>query len=188
MKKLVALILVVVLAIALTVPALAATPADSIVAKLQELQTKYASNAAAVNQLDNAIAWLKTDPAAKEITSASATKIIASINSAVSTAASATALSQISTEDQAKIIADVRAAAAVLGWTVEINAGGVAAGFVVKDADGNVVAVGGTSNPIKQTGIDTSLLITLIIGITLLFGAAVIVAITTRNKRVANEA
>jgi len=182
-KKLIALTLILVLAFSFTIPALAASGGDSVRAKVQSLQGKFTS-AEAQKAISDALSWLAKDENRNSITAEQAATINSNIDAAVATAGTST-LANLSAADRDKIIGNINAAAAALGWNATLGTNNV---FTVTDADGKAVTSISVGNTIKQTGIDTTLLIIIIVGITLVFGAAVVVAVTTRNKRAANGA
>jgi len=184
MKKIITLTLVAIMLVAFAVPAMASAGDDILLAEIAKLEAQYADNAGAIKTLDDARIWLAENPG--QISVADANAMVAEIEKAVTTAGSATHISQLSTAQINSMIASITAAAKVIGWTVDLNASN--GNFTVKDADGNVVTTVATGNPIKATGIDAGMLIAIVVGVTILFGAAVIVSVVLRNKKNVIEA
>jgi len=171
--------------VAFAVPAMAADAKSILNAELDKLAALYTTGPA-VNAISQARQYLANNPNANDITVAQANAIAGNIQSAVTAAGSAKTWAELEASGQlAAVQGFVTAAAGQLGWTVAFGTGTTA--VTVRDADGNVV-LALTAGVIKQTGIDSTMLITIIVGITALFGAAVVVAVVTRKKRVVNEA
>jgi len=186
-RKLLAITLVLLMMTSLTMPALASDGADDVKAKLTELRGKYTSPAA-IKAISDALSWLNVPENAATITSEQGTTIVSNIVAAATTVGSATTLGELTEAQRNAVIGNVNAAAGSLGWTVIIDSTGGGTSWVIRDADGNEVTAVSSGNVIKQTGIDSSLLIALIIGITILFSGAVVFTVATRKKRMVNEA
>jgi hypothetical protein len=183
-KKLISLVLVAIMLVAFTVPAMA-SGADVLDAKMRELAARYSDNAAAQSAISEARSWLAVPANAATISAADATAIAGNIDAAVAAAGTGTHLSDMTQAQQNQIMASINAAAGVLDWTVSVGTTGI---IRILDANGELISAIAVGDAIKQTGIDSGLLIVIIAGITLLFGAATVVAVISRKKKILTEA
>ena len=194
-KALISIALILVLTVTFTVPALAATGNEILMEELINLQSIYGSNAQAQKAISEAIAWLN----ANTVSVAQANEIIGHLDSALAIKGS-TNLGDLSQAQANSIIKSVQTAASVVGVNVSVDLGGEAIRWTVSSpgsspgsssggsTGGDYVYSGSTERVIKQTGADFTLLISLIVGVTALFGAAIVVAVATRKKRSESEA
>ncbi|MDR2569101.1 MAG: hypothetical protein LBD23_02230 [Oscillospiraceae bacterium] len=185
-KAAISLILVIVMLVAFSVPAMASNGADIINDRLIELAITYSGNARAISVISDARSWLAVPANADTISASDANSIVGHIDTAVSAAGDAEFLGEMTSAQQNKIMASINSAAGVLGWTVNIN---TSSGVVsIRDADGNSVTSISLGNTIKQTGLDMALIIIVIAGITVLFGIAIIIAVMPDKKKRLNKA
>ena len=185
MKKLIPLILIFVLAVSFSIPALASEDGNAIIrARLAALKASaLSSNQAAMSAISDIEGWL----AGNTIDVATANTIVSNINTAVETASGATSLEELSQSQVTSILNSVTAAASAADLTFSYNLSN--GSFSLAAPDGTPISSGRVGGgTVQQTGIDTSQLTIIIISITLLFGAATVVAIATRKKIFVNEA
>jgi hypothetical protein len=209
-KALISVLVIVVMVVTFAVPATADDSGNAeIIARLNELLAEYGGTPTVDRAISDAKTWLATsDP----ITPWQAEQIIGHIDAAARAAGDATSLAELRDSGFLENVqAQVSAGLAVLDLGLTFDANGRP---VIIDEDGDVVyrlpPIGGYTPPatttppdgttppdelpspgdgvIKQTGIDTSLLVITMIGITVLFGTAVVVAMVTRKKRLSDEA
>jgi hypothetical protein len=180
-KKLIALALVIVLAFSFSFSALASEGEGNqlIRDRLNALKASaLGSNTAAISAISDIEGWL----ASNTIDIAAAHTIVYNINEAVSTAGGVTNLDDLSQTQLTSIMNNITAAANVADLRFSYNL--TTGTFALTTADGTPVTSGRVSDDyIQQTGIDTTLIALLIIGITVLFGAASVVAIATRIRK-----
>jgi len=183
-KRLIALTLILILAVTFSVPALASDGNDIIRARLAALKASaLSSNQAAMSAISDIEGWL----AGNTIDVATANTIVSNINTAVETASGATSLEELSQSQVTSILNSVTAAASAADLTFSYNLSN--GSFSLAAPDGTPISSGRVGGgTVQQTGIDTSQLTIIIISITLLFGAATVVAIATRKKIFVNEA
>ena len=171
----------------MAIPALASDGADAVKAKLAELQATY-TTPTAVKAISDALSWLNVPANAATISSEQGGVIVSNINNAVAAAGDVKTLGELDDAQLNAVLANVNMAVNSLGWSITIDTSGGGTSWTVLDSDGKEVTAVSAGNVIKQTGIETTVLIGLIIGITLLFGGAVVAAIVTRKKMPVNEA
>ena len=182
-KSLISILMIVVMLVAFAVPALAADGNAVVRDKLVALKATFGDSPTAVKAIDDALVWLTRNPGAIDLEQAD--DIIDNIDDAIAAADGVYVFANLTPTQLANVEAAIKAGADVIGATVSFGANNT---VTVRDADGNTIFYVRAGGAIQQTGIDASLLVTIIIGITVLFGAAAIVAVVTRKKRLANEA
>lgn len=169
-KKMASLFLTAAIVVGTSVATLAATPNDDVISALKDAKVP----ATYLIQAEN---YLKTTT----ITADQAAAVRAEINSAseVVKAAGNTDLSKLSTADKNKVLADVTAAGKAIDLTVSVTkqSNGQYA-VVAKDKTGNTV-INFTSNEVKQTGIDNTIIY---VGALMIILAAGSVFVVRRNS------
>jgi len=184
MKKLIPLILIFVLAVSFSIPALASEDGNAIIrARLAALKASaLSSNQAAMSAISDIEGWL----AGNTIDVATANTIVSNINTAVETAGGATSLEELNQTQVTSILNSVTAAASAadLNFSYNLSNGS----FALTAPDGTPISSGrvDSSGPVQQTGIDTTVIIIIAIGITLLFAISSVVAVATRKKILVN--
>lgn len=164
-KKLTSLILTAALVVGTSFTAFAA-PSDDVISALNSAKVPETYRIQAEN-------YLKTIT----VTADQAATIKAEISdaNAVVTAAGVTDLSKLSKADKDKVLADATAAGKAIGLTVSVTklANGQYA-VVAKDQNGNVV-INFTTNEVKQTGMDTTVIYMGLLMIVLAAGSVFVV-------------
>jgi hypothetical protein len=184
-KKLITLALILVLAISSSTPALASDGNAVILERLAILKASaLGSNQAAMSAISDIEGWL----ASNTIDIATAHTIVYNINEAVAAAGGATSIEDLNQTQLTSIMNNVTAAASVAGLSFSYNL--TNGSFTLTTTDGTPVTSGRIGgDTIQQTGIDTTLILMIVTGITLLFGAAAVIAVATRRKKMlVNEA
>lgn len=183
MKKFVSLILVVIFLVAFSVPAIATTPAQRVIAALDAVQAQFSNDARVVRGVSQIRTWLANEANAATITDDIADTIVSQITAALNTAGDATSLSALNRDQLLAIQSNIERAAAAASLTPDVTVSGDIWTINVTDQAGTTV-FNTTNRPIiQQTGIDASVLIAIIIGITLIFGAAIVVAVYTKKRQ-----
>jgi hypothetical protein len=183
-KTLISLSLVVLLLISFTTPA-ASSSADDVIAELRAIQAAFPGNAQVARLVSAARTWLSDPVNAATITPDAAGTISGNIANARATVGSATALSELSEAQANAVVSSVAAAANAANLRFSASISGNDWTFVLTDAAGNVIASATNADPIKQTGMDSILLIVgiIIFSVAMLFGAVIIISKTARKKR-----
>ena len=175
-RTLITISLIVIMLVAAAIPAMA-SEADAVDAALNKILAQFPGNAQAAKAVDEAKAWLAAN--GDDLEAGSGAKVAAQINAALATAGSAKTMNAMTADQQSKIIANAKAAAEAAGLTFAVSADGKT--FTLKDGNTTVLTLS-AANPVKQTGLDTTTIIVIAIGITVLFGGAMVAAIVTRKK------
>lgn len=178
-KKLMTLVLVAIMFTLLAIPAAAQTGAEVLEAALNDLEGRLAGNANAAAAISQARTQLADPEFRASISVAQATEKVAHKDAALATLGDAAYLSDLSAEEVARIMSHVESAAAVSGWTASLDTTNMIVSIRAAD-DAPIVTAPAGRGVIRQTGIDASRLIVVIVALTALFGAAMLVAVRTR--------
>ena len=180
MKKiLISLTLVVIILTMFTVPVIA-SEADDIKAALAKIQAQFAGNEQIAKLVSDANTWLASPETT--LPAGSSAVVTEQINAAIATAGGATTIGALSDTQRNSILGNISAAANATELTFVYSIAGSVYTFTLLDANGKVISTV-SNNPIKQTGLDSITIIIIAIGVTVLFGAAIIIAILTGKKR-----
>jgi len=174
-KTLIALSLIVIMLVAFAGTAMANAEADKIEAALEKVLAQFPQSA---KQVSDAKTWLAKN--GDDLKAGVGDAVVKEINAAISTAGTAKTLKDMSADQQKKILDNIDAAAKAAGLSASVSADGKT--ITIKDSTGAVISTGVAGNPVQQTGLDTTTIIIVAIGITVLFGAAMVTAVVTRKK------
>lgn len=196
-KKLFALCLSMALTVTLVLPVMAASGADAVNNKLEEIRAEYSGNADAIVAVDKAKEWVAQKSAA--ITDEVARELIKEIDKAKALADSfgagdySRADLLANTELYNKLLDIMNRANELvklnfLASTKKSKSSGDQVTLTVNDADGNILLQYPSENPIKQTGLtpDFSGLLAVSLAVTGLFAAAVTLAATGKKRNLSN--
>jgi len=183
MKRiLISFMLVIIMLALFSLPA-AASETDDVRAALAKIQAQFPGVEQVAKLVSDANTWLVAN--GDNLPTGSGAIVEAQVNAAIATAGGASSLSALSEAQRNSILGNIAAAADAVNLAFSVSISGGVYTFTLRNADGTVISTA-ANNPIKQTGQDTITIVIITIGITILFGIAITVALITGKKRQPN--